>query len=190
MDSHVPQIIETRRYELFLIEAEDLITLFESPEDLSIYESKPYTNPHRVLVDEQGPLAWRVPQVKVDPTLNIWFVRWIVDKASREVVGSISFHGKPDEAGMIEIGLGIAPAFHNQGIGTEAIAGMWDWVVEQPGVSTLRYTVSPDNAASLAVIAKFGFTNVGIQIDEEDGPEVIFELSADDYRVQRRKMNI
>jgi RimJ/RimL family protein N-acetyltransferase len=59
---------------------------------------------------------------------------------------------------------------------------MWAWVVGQPGVKKLRYTVDPDNVASVALVQQFGFTNVGQQIDEEDGPEDIYELSATDFR--------
>jgi RimJ/RimL family protein N-acetyltransferase len=171
-------VIETLRLELHLIEAEDLITLFEHPEDFSIYEGKSYKNPHRVLVDDSGPLSWRVPQVKEDASLNMWFVRWIVAKESREIIGSTSFHGVPDASGMIEIGLGIHPDFQNQGYGYEALKAMWSWVIAQPGVKTLRYTVSPENVASIHLVNKFGFTHMGQQIDEIDGPEDIYEMSA------------
>jgi len=178
----VPHLIETERLNLFLIEPEDLITLFEEPENSRIYEGKPFTNPYRVLIDDKGPLAWRVPQVKLDPSLNIWFIRWIVLKSTSEIVGSISFHAKPNEAGMIEIGLGISPKFQNNGYGSEALKGMWLWVIDQPEVSILRYTVSATNRPSIAIISKFGFTHVGQQIDEEDGPEEIYEMSAEQFR--------
>jgi len=176
------EIIETKNLELHLISVDDLISLFQNPKALKIYSGKDYSNPHRVLVDDQGPLPWRVPQVQADPSLNIWFVRWIVKKSTREIVGSISFHGKPNESGMIEIGLEVHESFQNQGIATEALKGMWGWVIDQLGVQTLRYTVSETNAPSIALIGKFGFDNVGIQIDEEDGPEIIFEMSAERYR--------
>jgi RimJ/RimL family protein N-acetyltransferase len=42
----------------------------------------------------------------------------------------------------------------------------------------VRATISPDNAASLATIAGFGFTENGEQWDEEDGRELIFERPA------------
>lgn len=177
----MPHLIDTDRLSLHLIEVQDLITLFEDSENQSIYLEKPFRNPHRVLIDNPGPLAWRVPQVKVDPALNIWFVRWIVLKATNEIIGSISFHGKPDESGMIEIGLGIASEFQGKGFGSEALDGMWRWVIAQKGVKTLRYTVSPENLASITLIKKFGFQHIGQQLDEEDGPEEIFEISTSDY---------
>jgi RimJ/RimL family protein N-acetyltransferase len=176
------EMIATSRLELHHICVDDLLCLFESPEDLSIYEGQPYSNPHRVLMDESGPLRWRVPQVKLNPLVNKWFARWMVEKTSREIVGSVSFHGPPDEAGMMEIGLGVHPDFQRLGFATEALTGMWTWVVEQPDVALLRYTVTPDNLASVALVKKFGFVCVGQQIDPEDGPEDIYEMSANEFR--------
>ena len=175
-------MIATPRLELHHICVDDLLSLFDFPEDVSIYAGKPYINPHRILMDESGPLRWRVPQVKSDPSVNKWFVRWMVEKETREIVGSTSFHGPPDEKGMMEIGLGVHADFQRRGYATEALTGMWSWVVDQPDVELLRYTVDPNNEASVAVIKKFGFERVGQQIDPEDGPEDIYEMSANEFR--------
>jgi len=173
--------IETPRLLLHHICAYDLITLFEEPENLVIYEGKPYTNPHRHLMDESGPLAWRVPQVRVDPSLNKWFVRWIVLKESKEIIGSTSFHGAPDSSGMIEVGLGIQENFRNQGFAREALRGFWLWALQFPEVKILRYTVSPTNLPSIRVINSFGFGYKGEQMDEIDGPESIYEIPRDEF---------
>ncbi|OIQ74264.1 hypothetical protein GALL_440870 [mine drainage metagenome] len=85
---------------------------------------------------------------------------------------------------MIEIGISIEPAFRGQGYAQEALRGMWDWVVRDPQVKTLRYTVTPENAPSQAIIGKFGFSFLGQQIDDEDGPEDIFEMDVDEYRAK------
>ena len=175
-------MIVTPRLELHHICVDDLMSLFETPDDVSIYEGKPYANPHRILMDGSGPLRWRVPQVKSDPSVNKWFIRWMVEKETRQIVGSTSFHGPPDEKGMMEIGLGVHNDFQRRGYATEALIGMWSWVVDQPGVELLRYTVDPNNEASVAVIEKFGFERVGQQIDPEDGPEDIYEMSANEFR--------
>jgi len=175
-------ILETPRLNLYLIAAEDLITLYEKPDNTSIYLNRPYLNPHRVLIDIPGPLRWRVPQVKEDPSLNIWFVRWIVEKKSKEIIGSISFHGKPNEVGMIEIGLGIESGFRNMGYGFEALKAMWLWAIDQPGVLVLRYTVSASNEASVALVNKFGFRHIGQQFDVEDGFEEIYEMTSANFR--------
>lgn len=177
-------VIETDRLELHHIRGDHLIELFEERSDLSALASADFTNPLRVLVDFQGPLAWRVPQVKADPLINKWFVRWIVLKENREVIGSTSFHGAPDGYGMMEIGLGIESDYQNQGFAREALLGMWRWAITFSEVRTLRYTVSPENAPSIAVINYFGFELKGQQVDEIDGPENIYEMSAGDFKAK------
>ena len=108
-------------------------------------------------------------------------MRWIVLKEKQEVIGSTSFHGAPDADGMLEIGLGIESEYENQGFAKEALLGMWRWALTFPGVKTFRYTVSPDNAASIAVINYFGFEYKGQQMDEIDGTESIYEMRAVDF---------
>jgi ribosomal-protein-alanine N-acetyltransferase len=170
--------------DLHLIPISELLMLHEDPDNPSLLADREFTNPHQELSREHsGPLAWRVPQVKADPTTNVWFIRWIVLRETSEVVGSISFHSPPDDLGMIEIGFGISRECRNNGFGTEALLGMWSWVVTEPGVKTLRYTVSATNQPSMAIISKFGFKHVGQQIDEQDGPEEIFEMSVTDFQL-------
>ena len=168
--------------ELDLVQDTLVTQRLELHDDSPILKDANFTNPYRVLVDFQGPLRWRVPQVKTDPSCNKWFVRQIVLKQSREIIGSISFHGVPDENGMVEIGLGIEPEFQNKGFAKEALMAMWAWAIYQPGVKSFRYTVSPDNAPSIKVIEYFGFPFTGVQIDEEDGPESIYEISVENFR--------
>jgi ribosomal-protein-alanine N-acetyltransferase len=179
--NHTEEVIRTERLDLHHISARELVTLFEEPENLSIYEEKPFANPYRMLMDDSGPLAWRVPQVKQDQSLNRWFVRWIVLRESGEIIGSTSFHGAPDENGMVEIGLGIHENFCNKGIAREALRGMWNWVLTDPAVKVLRYTVSVDNIPSIRVIEHFGFELKGQQQDEIDGPEDIYEMTREDF---------
>lgn len=174
-------VIFTPRLELHHISADHLIDVFEKREDASALAGENFTNPLRVLIDFQGPLAWRVPQIKADASVNKWFVRWIVVKETMEVIGSTSFHTAPDANGMIEIGLGIESAHQNKGYAKEALLGMWRWVLTFPEVKMLRYTVSPENLPSIAVIKYFGFNFIGQQLDEVDGPEDIYEMDRESF---------
>jgi ribosomal-protein-alanine N-acetyltransferase len=176
------RLIETNRLELHHIPADGLISLYEEKSDILAIAGRDIANPHSTLVADSGPLGWRVPQVKADPTSNKWFVRFIVLGESREVIGSTSFHGVPDETGMMEIGIGIEEEFWGKGYATEALLGMWRWVVTQPGVSILRYTVSPTNLPSVAIIKKLGFHHQGQQMDEIDGPEDIYEMKVEEFQ--------
>jgi RimJ/RimL family protein N-acetyltransferase len=174
-------LIETDRLALHHIPADGLIALLDQKSDSLAIAGRSFSNPFRVLIDDEGPLGWRVPQVKVEPALNKWFVRFIVLKATGEAIGSTSFHSAPDSAGMIEIGIGIEEKFWGNGFATESLLGMWRWVVVQYGVKVLRYTVSPTNVASVKIIQKFGFHHQGQQMDEIDGPEDIYEMSIEEF---------
>jgi ribosomal-protein-alanine N-acetyltransferase len=123
--------------------------------------------------------AMRTGQVEADPLSLVWLARALVmadpQSGGRRMVGSVGFHGPP--AGMppwVEIGYHVEPGFRHQGLATEAVEAMLDWAAGQ-GIHRFRASVSPTNAASLATIAKFGFTQVGVQWDEIDGEELVFE---------------
>lgn len=123
--------------------------------------------------------AMRIGQVEADPTSLAWLARALVmtDPASgrRQMVGSVGFHGPP--AGTppwVEIGYHVEPGFRRQGLASEAVEAMLDWAARQ-GIHRFRASVSPANAASRATIARFGFEQVGVQWDEIDGEELVFE---------------
>jgi len=98
------------------------------------------------------------------------------------IIATAGFHSLPNENGMIEIGFGVDNKFQNSGYGQEILRGMWDWVINDPNVKTLRYTVSPKNLPSVHIINKFKFKLIGQQIDDEDGPEDIYELPVEEYK--------
>lgn len=175
-------LIRTPRLDLHAVLPAEYALLAVDRADPRLWVDRGFANPHRHLVDDPGPLPHRVPRIAADPDAAPYLLRLAVLRDAGVVIGSAGFHDRPDAAGMIEIGLGVEPAFRGQGYAQEMLRSMWGWVIDQPGVVTLRYTVSPDNAPSQAIIRKLGFAYMGQQIDEEDGPEDIFEMSAADYR--------
>lgn len=177
-------LIRTDRLDLHTVRPEDYALLAVDRADPRLWIDRGFTNPCRHLVDDAGPLRYRLPLVAERPAAAPYLLRMAVLRDGAIVVGSAGFHGLPDDAGMIEIGLAIVPEYRGRGLAQELLHGMWAWVVQQPGVSTLRYTVSPGNAPSQAIIRSLDFVHVGVQDDEEDGPEDIYELSAAEYRLR------
>ena len=112
-----------------------------------------------------------------NPAEEPWLLRAIVLRDSAEAVGYANFHAPPDERGMVEIGYTILPSQRRHGYATEAANGMWDWAARN-GARILRAAISPDNEPSLALVRRAGFVEVGSQIDEIDGLELIFEKPA------------
>lgn len=174
--------IRTARLDLQAVQPHEYALLAVDRADPRLWVDRGFTNPYRHLVDDPGPLPHRIPRIQADPGAAPYLLRLAVLRDEQIIVGSAGFHALPDADGMIEIGLGIVPEHQRQGLATELLHGMWGWVIGQPGVVTLRYTVSPDNVASQAIIRRIGAECMGQQIDEEDGPEDIFELSAYEYR--------
>lgn len=175
-------VIRTDRLDLHTVRPVDYERLAADRSDPSLWVDRGFTNPAGHLVNDPGPLPFRLPRIRQDPAAAPYLMRVAVLRAQQVIVGGAGFHDRPDADGMIEIGLSVEPAYRRLGLAQEMLHGMWGWVVNRPGVRTLRYTVSPDNVASLRLIGRFGFERVGQQIDEEDGPEDIFELSAAEYR--------
>ena len=58
------------------------------------------------------------------------------------------------------------------------LAALLERARAEPAVKVVRASISPDNEASLATIAGFGFVRVGEQWDAEDGLELLFERNA------------
>ena len=116
----------------------------------------------------------RVEQLATDPGQEPWLLRAIVSRARGEAVGYVNFHAAPDERGMVEIGYQVLPAHRRQGYASEAAEGMWRWAGRH-GARVLRASISPTNQPSLAMVRKAGFVQVGEQIDDVDGLEIVFE---------------
>ena len=177
-------IIRTDRLDLHVVRPAEYAILDFDRADRRLWADRGFANPLGHLVDDPGPLPHRIPRVRANPAAAVYLLRMAVLRTEDIVVGSAGFHDLPDASGMVEIGLGIEPGYRGRGLATEALRGMWGWVIDQPGVRVLRYTVGPDNAPSQAIIARFGFRHVGQQIDEEDGPEDIYEMDAETYRTR------
>lgn len=87
---------------------------------------------------------------------DVWGPRSIVRGVT--VLGSIGFFGPPDPedpTGEVEVGYGLVAEAWGWGFATEALQGLLAHV-EGP----VRATIDPDNARSLRVVAKCGFTQL------------------------------
>ncbi len=184
MTSDGSHVIRTERLDLHAVLPGEYAILAVDRGDSRLWIDRGFSNPHGHLVDVPGPLVHRIPRILADPDAAPYLLRMAVARSEGIIIGSAGFHDLPDASGMIEIGLGIVPEWQGQGLATELLAGMWGWVVRQPGVRILRYTVAPDNLPSQAIIAKFGGEHRGQQIDEEEGPEDIYEITAEDFALR------
>ena len=123
-------------------------------------------------------LQFRIADLSVDPDAQPWLGRAIVrteDDGTRRIIGSCGFHAPPGPDGRVEVGYRVEPPYRRQGVASEVVRALFDWAYAQ-GVDRFQASVSPGNAASLAVIGGLGFRQTGIQMDDIDGEELVFQL--------------
>ena len=116
-----------------------------------------------------------------DALYQPWSARAIILADSGTVIGHIRFHSRPDPVDLhpfardaIEFGYTIFPDYRRQGYAAEASVAMMAWAQAMFGVRAFVATISPDNVASRALIARLGFARVGQVMDEVDGVEDVF----------------
>jgi RimJ/RimL family protein N-acetyltransferase len=124
--------------------------------------------------------VWRMraAQVAADPAAAAWVTGAVRDLDSGLVVGRAGFHGPPDARGMVEVGYAVLPEHRRRGYARAALAALLDRAHREPDVRVVRLSIAPHNTASQAVARPFGFRVVGEQVDEVDGPEVVYERDA------------
>ena len=122
-------------------------------------------------------VTYRLAQLDADPSIQRWLARAMVLTAdgNRQVIGTIGFHGAPDDQGRLEVGYRIEPEFRRRGFTREAVRGMFDWASTVHGIRSFIASVRPDNVASLGLVRSLGFVETGTQIDEVDGLELVHE---------------
>ena len=67
-----------------------------------------------------------------------------------------------------------------RGYATELLELLTEWGLARPEIDVVRATIRPDNAPSLRVAEKAGFTQTGELLeDDEHGELLVFERRAD-----------
>jgi [ribosomal protein S5]-alanine N-acetyltransferase len=120
-------------------------------------------------------LRIQLQRMTTNPDGRGWCARVMLGRTDGAVVGHCGFHGPPEDVGRAEIGYTVLAAHRDRGYATEAARALIDYAATNK-VATVFATVAPGNAASLRVVEKLGFTQTGIQMDEIDGEELVFEL--------------
>lgn len=133
-----------------------------------------FADPLDVLAGAHDVVRLRLEQLATNAAVAPWLLRAIVVRDENIAVGFLNFHAEPDARGMVELGYEVHPARRRRGYALEAARGAMAWAMERGG-RVIRASVSPANTPSLAIIERLGFVQVGEQIDEIDGLELVFE---------------
>lgn len=99
----------------------------------------------------------------------------IIERASSEAVGGMSFRRDPHRPGTFELGYGINPSHWNRGYATEMARAMVAWARNRPGVERIVAECLTDNTGSIRVLEKAGFHRTG-ERDDEEGRLITWEI--------------
>jgi ribosomal-protein-alanine N-acetyltransferase len=101
---------------------------------------------------------------------------WTMNAVVRddEIVGNAGFKGAPDERGEIELGYGILTVHRRQGLAVAAAGLLLERARREPSVTRVLATINPDNAASIGVITKAGFSPNGERVHPRWGRQLCF----------------
>lgn len=128
--------------------------------------------------------ALRLDQWREDPRYAPWSIRAMILKETGQAVGNINFHGRPEpfshqgETGTaVEMGYTVFAPWRRRGLAAEAVTALSGFAHGQ-GARWVRLSISPGNAASLALARRLGARRIGSQVDEIDGPEDVYLLDA------------
>jgi [ribosomal protein S5]-alanine N-acetyltransferase len=114
--------------------------------------------------------------IRADPDKRLWGDRLLMLRDTRKVLGSVVFHGRPDDNGIAEVGYGVEESSQGQGYGTEGTRACVEWALQQPGVRAVTATTFPWHRASLRVIEKLGMHLAGTREHELLGEMHIYEV--------------
>ena len=175
------EVIRTPRLELLLMSVPFMEALVRGDLDAAGREMGASVSPW-LPVQLEHFLQYRLAQLAVDPSIRPWLGRAIVvtdSDGARHVIGSIGFHGPPDPERRLEVGYSVQPEYRRRGYAIEAVRALFDWAAREHGIRRFVASVSPDNQPSLNLVGQLGFRQVGAQMDEVDGLELVFETTWD-----------
>ena len=140
-------------------------------------------------------LGQRAGQAEANPSAIAWLPRVLLlrpaDDSRQEplVVGDAGFHGQPDGDGRVEIGYKVIDGHRRRGYAEEAVRALMAWATAEQGVTRFRASISPQNAPSLSLIRKLGFTEASTGQHDRRSEELIFHHDPERERPHSRTNN-
>jgi RimJ/RimL family protein N-acetyltransferase len=133
------------------------------------------------LLAHPSSLTFAKARLDEDPAYQPWSARALILPGEQRMIGHIRFHTRPDPdylhgyaRNAVEFGYAVFSEYRRRGYALEAAGAVMDWARAMFGIRRFVASISPDNAASLALVAGLGFVRVGQQVDEVDGVEDVF----------------
>ena len=120
--------------------------------------------------------------LKDNPDVLGWWTYLFVHAEDRVLIGQGGYKGRPDEAGRVEIGYAIVPAYRRRGLATEVARGLIDNAFAHAHVKRVEARTLAERNASTRVLERVGMGIAGTANDPELGEVWRWSLQRADFR--------
>lgn len=107
--------------------------------------------------------------LKAHPDALGWWMYLFIHVKDQVLVGQGGYKGTANEAGMVEIGYAIIPAYRCRGLATEAAQSLVDYAFSHPHIEMVDAHTLAEVNPSTRVLEKIGMKNTGSLHDPDDG---------------------
>lgn len=158
--------LATARLDLVATTLEHLQAELEAPAELGglLHAAVPPSWPPG-LYDRDAMEFFRTRLVEGGPAAVGWYGWYAVLRAETDrpatLVAGCGYFGPPGEDGIVEIGYSAAPEFRGRGYTTECVQALTARALRSPDVRAVVAEAHAENAASLKVLERCGFHQVG-----------------------------
>jgi RimJ/RimL family protein N-acetyltransferase len=115
-----------------------------------------------------------------EPAPNRWNGYLFVDPRIGALIGNGGYAGEPNQAGEVEVGYEVAPAYRNMGYASEAVRALVDNALKVSEITAvIAHTLALENA-SVRVLRKAGFQWDGEMASDEAGAIWRWRATRDD----------
>ena len=120
--------------------------------------------------------------LKSNPQALGWWMYLYIHAEDKKLIGMGGYKGAANEAGKIEIGYAIAPAYRNRGLATEAARGLIEYAFSHPHIKTVDAHTLAETNPSTKVLEKVGMEKLETLVDPEDGEIWHWRLNRENYK--------
>jgi ribosomal-protein-alanine N-acetyltransferase len=119
--------------------------------------------------------------LKAHPEVLGWWTYLFIHPKDQALVGYGGFKGNANEAGMVEIGYAIRPAYQRRGLATEAAHGLIAYAFSHAPIKMVDAHTLPERNASAKVLEKAGMSYMGKVDDPDEGEVWHWRLRREDW---------
>lgn len=139
-----------------------------------IYQIKSFDSKYNLQVipgylEFPGVLEWALECLENRKVTLEWGSYMFIHDRDRALIGMGGYYGLPTEAGIVEIGYGIAPSYRCQGYATQAAKWLIKNAFDRAEIQAVCAHTLPNFNASARVLEKCGMTKIADVFDEEHG---------------------